>query len=189
MQPSSYTAHHNTTAPTDTPTPHVLCCTLYIILNVGSARCIILCMHGSSDLPIMGTGGAPTFYLPPDPKPPPPHVVIPPAPKKAPPSLPPIPFVTTENQWFLIPASPRGSDPRTWCNYCGLGGCAPSDVGWRLTYWQWFRWWGPPHSELQEWWRYWSFRCRRCDRLHKYRYEPSTWHFDRALQPHWFRIA
>ena len=159
-------------------------------LNVGSARCIIPCMRatqGSSDLPIeMGdTGG--TGHSRPNPKPPPPllpHVITPP-PKGAPPPLPTPP--KAQAPCVSAVASPSPID--SWCNYQGLGGCAPWDVTWRITNWQWFRWERRPHAELQLWWRYWFYRCRRCNRLHSQCYEHSTWHFDRALQPRWYRIA
>ena len=199
-------------------TPRALCCTLYNSLNVGSARCIIPCMrttHGSSDLPpimLDGTGGTPVnwllppVYVPPTPKPPPPPLAHtggtgtglrfiytwtpkqppPPLPHVTPPTKAPPPLPTPPEA--QAPSLPPSSPIDSWCNHNGLGGCAPWDVTWRVTYWQWFRWDRRKHLELQLWWRYWSYRCRICHRVHHQCYEHSIWHHSKHVRPHWYRI-
>ena len=91
--------------------------------------------------------------------------------------------VQTEHPPTLPPwsiSNPNG--PRVCCD--GTFG----NVRWVWHDWVFFRWYQRPHSELQTWWRYWSYRCRICRRVHYQCYEHSTWHHDGSMDPHWYRI-
>ena len=166
------------------------------------------------------TGGTIAHPKPPNPKPPPPplHLTPPPSfplhlgppPPNPPPPLPndalPLPLgplsqtlPPTQSPCVLSAAAPQSGIPipepsppiEHWCNYRGLGGCAPADVHWKVSHWFWFGWERriTMPSPLQWWWRYRIYRCQRCYRLHKYYYEASLWHFDPYAHTRWIRHA
>ena len=88
---------------------------------------------------------------------------------KHPPKLPP---------WSI--SNPNG--PRVCCD--GAFG----NVRWVRHNWVFFFRYQQPHLELQTWWRYWSYRCRICHRVHHQCYEHSIWHHSKHVRPHWYRI-